>query len=136
MGKETMLNRLKLLEENVNELLEFKKRYTVKDIKTDKPKEWALRYGLLESIQIVIDISCHLTTRYNLGSPATYSECIELLRKYKYIDEPLADRLTGMVGLRNILVHEYISVEAEKLYGLLSNMDDFKEFANKVKELI
>lgn len=136
MGKGIMLDRLKLLEENVKELLEFKKRYTVKDIKTDKSKEWALRYGLLESIQIVIDISCHLAARYNLGNPSTYAECIELLRKYNYIDDALADRLTGMVGLRNILVHEYISVDAEKLYGLLANTDDFKEFAKKAKEFV
>lgn len=72
-----MLNRLSLLEQNVNELFVFKKRYSVQDIQSDKSKEWALRYGLLESIQIVVDISCHLTTKYNLGNPSTYAECVE-----------------------------------------------------------
>lgn len=131
-----MLDRLRLLEENVSELVEFKNRHTVSDIKSDKSKEWALRYGLLESIQIVVDISCHLTTKYNLGNPSTYADCIEFLRRYKYLEDGLADKLTGMVGLRNILVHEYITVDVEKLYGLLNNINDFKEFADKIKDLV
>jgi len=36
-----------------------------------------------------------------------------------------------MVGLRNILVHEYLAVEREKLYRLLEDIGDFKEFCNK-----
>lgn len=131
-----MLDRLKLLEENINGLIEFKKRHTLGDIRSDKSKEWALRYGLLESMQIVVDISCHLTTKYNLGNPSTYAECIEFLRKYKYLDEELSDKLVGMVGLRNILVHEYITVDINKLYGLLDNIKDFKEFADKIKDLV
>jgi len=93
-----------------------------------------LRYGFLESIQIVIDVACHIVSKYNLGSPSTYSECIELLTKYKYIDEDLSDRVSGMVGLRNILVHEYIAVDTDKLYGLLESVKDLKEFAEKIKE--
>lgn len=51
----------------------------MKDIKRDKTKEWALRYGLLESIQIVIDLSCHLVVHQNLGNAETYSDCIRLV---------------------------------------------------------
>ena len=131
-----MLDRLKLLEENINGLIEFKNRHTLGDIRSDKSKEWALRYGLLESLQIVVDISCHLTAKYNLGNPSTYAECIEFLKKYKYLDQDLADKLTGMVGLRNILVHEYITVDINKLYSLLDNIKDFKEFADKIKDLV
>lgn len=131
-----MLDRLKLLEENINGLIEFKNRHTLADIRSDKSKEWALRYGLLESLQIVVDISCHLTAKYNLGNPSTYAECIDILKKYKYLDEKLANKLMGMVGLRNILVHEYITVDINKLYGLLNNIKDFKEFVDKIKDLV
>lgn len=62
-----MHERLQKLENNVAELKEIKKSYTISDIKNDKKKEWALRYGLLESVQIVIDISCHLVVKNNLG---------------------------------------------------------------------
>lgn len=58
------------------------------------------------------------------------------MKKYEYIDEDLASRLIGMVGLRNILVHEYISVEQEKLYSLLDRIDDFKGFIEKIKDFV
>lgn len=131
-----MLERLKLLEDNVRELAEFRKKFSIEDLSSDKSREWALRYGFLETIQIVIDISCHVVSKYNLGNPMKYSECIDLLKDYKYIDEGLAVKLNGMVGLRNILVHEYIDIEKEKLYGLLDSAGDFKEFAGRIREFL
>jgi len=82
-----MLERIKLLEDNVKELLSFNKRFSAGEIKNDKTKEWALRYGFLETIQLVIDISCHLVSKYNLGNPQNYSECIELLKQNDYVSE-------------------------------------------------
>ncbi len=93
-----MLERLKVLEENIEELLRFKERYVLEDLLADRSKEWALRYGYIETIQVIIDIACHLVSRYNLGNPATYSECIDLLAKYGYLDEGLTKKLLGMVG--------------------------------------
>jgi len=131
-----MLERLKLLEENIAELLEFKKKTTLNDILNDKSKEWALRYGLIETIQIVIDIACHLVSKYNLGNPSTYAECIELLEKYAYIDKNITANLLGMVGLRNILIHEYLIIDKIKLYDLLKNVDDIRDFTHKIKDVI
>jgi len=134
--KEIMLGRLKVLEENIKELIEFKRKISLDDIRHDKSKEWALRYGFIETIQTVIDIACHLVSKYNLGNPSTYSECIELLKKYAYIDEPLTVKLLGMVGLRNLLIHEYLTVDKNKLYELLDHVADVREFVQKIKDVI
>lgn len=91
----------------------MKAEYSVTDIRQDKTREWALRYGLLESIQIVIDIACHIVVHHNLGNAETYADCLQLLENFDIIDEQLADALTGMAGLRNILVHEYVAVDID-----------------------
>ncbi len=131
-----MLERLKLLEDNITGLIEFRHQTSLEDILNEKSKEWALRYGLIESIQIVIDIACHLVSKYNLGNPSTYAECIELLEKYAYVDKGLAKKLLGMVGLRNILIHEYVAVDTGKLYDLLKNIGDIRDFINQIKDVI
>lgn len=131
-----MLERLNQLEENAAELVLFKKKHSLEELKKTKTVGWALRYGFLESIQIIIDISCHVVSKYNLGNPETYSECIELLRKFEHIDEELEEKLIGMVGLRNILAHEYTTVKIEKLYQLLDKLDDIKSFIQRIKPLI
>ncbi|WP_366972603.1 HepT-like ribonuclease domain-containing protein [Thermoflexus sp.] len=79
--------RLLRLETNVRELRRFRQRYTLEEIRQEPHLEWSLRYGLLEAIQIVIDISCHIVSRYNLGVPNSYAACMDLLRRNGFIDE-------------------------------------------------
>lgn len=128
------IEKLKQLENNIVELENFKSRYTFEDVQQEITTQWALRYGFLESIQIVIDISCHLTAKNNLGNAQTYAECIDLLSKFSYIDQPLAQKLKSMAGLRNILVHEYVKVNVALLYEMLDFLDDFRNFANAVRD--
>lgn len=129
-----MYKRLIQLENNIMELKDLGQKYTLEDIESDKKKEWSLRYGFLESIQIVIDISCHLVVHHNLGNAETYADCIELLHKFDFIDEDLKRNVKAMTGLRNILVHEYVVVEVDQLYSLLERLDDFNKFAKAVKK--
>ena len=131
-----LTEKLKLLEENIRILKDIKKNITLEDIKSNKRYEWEIRYGLLESIQIVIDIACKVASEYNLGNPKTYRACIELLQKYKYLDYTLAQKIAGMVGLRNLLIHEYIKIDEEKLYQFLENLDDFVEFAMEIEKYL
>ena len=129
-----MLDRIQRLEENIAELERFHSSHSLEDIKKDKHLEWALRYGLFEAIQIMIDVCCHLVSKYNLGAPSTYSECVYLLKKEGYINPDLAEKLTAMIGLRNLLIHEYIRVAPEKLFSLLGSIDDFKAFIAEVEK--
>lgn len=41
-----------------------------------------------------------------------------------------------MIGLRNILVHDYVKVDEEKLFGFLQRLDDFRLFANAVRPYV
>ena len=131
-----MVERLSQLEINIVELEKFRQKYSVKEVKNDLQIQWILRYGIFESIQIIIDISCHLAAKYNLGNAETYADCIELLRKGKYLSNEISEKLLGMIGLRNILIHEYVAIDITKLYELLNHLDDFKKFAFEIKDVI
>ncbi|RME57848.1 DUF86 domain-containing protein [Candidatus Parcubacteria bacterium] len=131
-----MLDKLVQLEENIQELEKLRAGFDAHQLQAEKLPEWALRYGLFESIQIVIDIACHISSEYNLGNPQTYKQCVELLQKYKYIETDLGERLKKMIGLRNLLVHEYVRIDLEELYSYLDQLDDFKMFAEQIKEYL
>ena len=122
-------DKLKRLEDNLRVLNGFKKKYSLEDVKGNKVDEWGLRYGLLESIQIIIDLACSYVTEKNLGIPENYSECITLLVSNKYLDKNLGKRITQMVGLRNLLVHEYGIIDVKKLYQYLDHLQDVRDFA-------
>lgn len=122
-------DKLKRLEENLVTLSTIKDGYTLDDIISDKVDEWGLRYGLFESIQIIIDLSCGIVSEKNLGIPKNYSDCISLLINNNYLEKELGKRILSMIGLRNLLVHEYGIIDVKKLYEYLDHLQDIKDFA-------
>jgi len=125
-------DKLKRLEENLIILTSIRDNFSLDDIKNDKVDEWGLRYGLFESIQIIIDLACSIVSEKNLGIPKNYSDCISLLNKNNYLDQGLSSRILSMIGLRNLLVHEYGIIDVEKLYEYLDHLQDIKDFAAAV----
>jgi uncharacterized protein YutE (UPF0331/DUF86 family) len=101
-----------------------------------KRTEWEIRYGLFESIQIVIDIACKVTSYYNLAHPKSYGECISALVNSKYIDSNIAQKTIKMIGLRNLLIHEYATIDTVKLIDFLEYLDDFREFAHQIQKSV
>ncbi len=129
-----LTEKLKHLETNVTLLRDIQKSITLDEMRRNKRYEWEIRYGLFESIQIVIDIACKISSHYNLGNPKNYRECVELLKQHAFLTDTLAQRIVAMVGLRNILVHEYTQIDDEKLYNFLNYVDDFILFAQAIRK--
>lgn len=126
-----MLDRLAQLEANVTELERLRGHSSA--VLRDR---WALRYGLIESIQIVIDVSCEVAARRALGAPSTYRRCIELLAEAGFLSPELGSRLGSMVGLRNLLVHEYDEIDDSRLQSALDHLDDFRAFAGSISGVL
>jgi uncharacterized protein YutE (UPF0331/DUF86 family) len=74
---EPPLSRLKEGETNLVELERFT-RLSFEEVRRDRRLTWALRYGLLESIQNVIDVACAVVSQRNLGYPKSYAACLRL----------------------------------------------------------
>jgi uncharacterized protein YutE (UPF0331/DUF86 family) len=128
-----LYSRIELLENNIIELEKMKVQLEHEpDLFQKKTNEWSLRYGLLESIQIVIDIACHIVGKYNLGNPNSYGNCVELLVKFNYIDESLGKNIRSMIKLRNLLAHEYTMIDVKKLSSYLVLLEDFRNFVRSV----
>jgi|GEM_PF-3208749 len=62
-----MRERLSHLEENLRVLTKWQESVTIEQVRRDKQAEWALRYGFFETIQIIIDIACHIVSSRNLA---------------------------------------------------------------------
>jgi len=136
LATETILEKLKTLEQSVYYLRDFKEKHTLSEVLKDKTLEWAVRYGLFESSQIVIDVACALSAEFNLGNPKSYKECIELLETHNYIGKSVASELIKVAGLRNLLVHEYIKINIEKLFNLLGGLWVFTKFIEQIRRTL
>lgn len=128
-----MLERLIQLEENLGRLEVLRSERPAAGREASTTAAWAVRYGLIESTQIVIDTACALCARHNLGAPRSYGDCLRLLGEAGYIPQDLAKALAKVVGLRNLLIHEYVSVDQERIVGFLGELDVFRAYAAAVR---
>jgi uncharacterized protein YutE (UPF0331/DUF86 family) len=130
------IERLQHLDSNIAELEKLASTMSIDDFKNNITNQWALRYGLFESIQIVIDIACHIVSQNNFGNTNTYRDCIESLEKFDVIGNELGSNLKKMVGLRNILVHDYVEIEITQLYHYVSDLSDFSSFSKAIRNYL
>ncbi len=79
----------------------------------------AMTLNIERACQGAIDLAMHIVAAKHLGMPQSTGEAFEILRRQDYITPQLADRMRGMVGFRNIAVHQYQEMELSVLRGIV-----------------
>jgi len=85
------------------------------------------------AIQTCIDIANHIIAGKNLPVPDEEENVFLTLSRVKILPVALGERIKGMVGFRNILVHEYLYIDPNQVYDLLqTRLSDFDDFAKSI----
>ncbi|MCO6452696.1 MAG: DUF86 domain-containing protein [Caldilineales bacterium] len=82
--------------------------------------------------QCCIDISHRIITLENAQKPRDYYEAILRVGELQIIPIDLARRLAPVAGFRNILIHEYLSIDWDIVHKRLQDLDDFAQFAKHI----
>jgi len=129
LREEALAERLALLRETVAKL----RRAAKHDVEGDW-NEWALERGLQIAAQALFDVGNHVLAGAFSTRPKDYADVPPELAKRGVIPDALADRLKGLAGFRNLLVHDYARVDPSLVQKLLySRLDDFSDFAEAVE---
>ena len=93
-------------------------------------KSDAIVLNLQRACELVIDIAMYVISTKKLGIPQTKKEAFEILLKNNYISEDTYKKMRGMIGFRNIAVHDYKDIDDEILQDVIENhLNDLLEFA-------
>lgn len=94
-------------------------------------KQDAIGINLQRLCELTIDLANHIVKKYKLGLPKESKTSFEILSREKIIPENLAKEMIGMIGFRNILVHEYQKVDLGIMKSIIENhLNDFISFTN------
>ena len=85
--------------------------------------------NLQRACEVSIDLAMHIVSRQRLGIPQSSREAFELLAQAQLISPELMESLKGMVGFRNIAVHNYQALKLEVVVHIINErLDDFGRF--------
>ena len=76
----------------------------------------ALTLNLERACQGAIDLAMHVVSVEHLGMPQSQADAFRLLVNAGRLDRALSERMIGMCGLRNILIHQYQELEMDLLH--------------------
>ena len=102
----------------------FKKNRDLQDI---------VLHNLQLAIQGCIDIASHVVSDEGWPVPDTLAGIFDILEQHKVIPQDLNEKLKKMVGFRNIIIHEYGTVDLDKVYIVLTA--DIKDIYSFLKQV-
>ncbi len=88
----------------------------------------AAERALHVAIEAILDLGYHVLAGRGHPVPGAYREVVPALVRYSILENALGTRLEGMAGMRNILVHDYVDVDAKQLWAVIDlRLSNFRD---------
>lgn len=101
---------------------------------TDYTSQDSIILNLQRACEASIDAANIINKQHQTGIPQSSRDSFELLKKAGLISAPLALNLQKMVGLRNVAVHDYQTLNLDIVKHVVENrLSDFEEFVKAIK---
>ena len=99
----------------------------------DHLRQDAIAVNLQRACEQCIDLANHVIRIKRLGLPKESRDSFRLLAANKIIPKELAAGLEGMVGFRNVLVHEYQRLDINLMIDVIEKkLDDLLVFVDAI----
>ena len=129
--RDVILNKIAIIERCIKR---------IEDVYEDNPvnlqdftKQDSIILNIQRACEASIDIAMYVAATSKLGIPQTSREAFELLQTNGKISLQVAQNLKGMVGFRNIAVHDYQKLNTSILQKIVEkHLNDFVIFKQEI----
>ena len=130
-----LVERLSDLRKHLDHLQELRSRVSAAALERDLSLHNDVLFSLLTICQLVIDISGELSARRGLRFE-DYTEAVGNLGAMDLVDERTLAELGRLPGFRNVLIHEYVSLDLERVVEALDRLEPIEAFLESVRRLV
>lgn len=128
VNAELVRERIENLDEYLR-LLERYQRWGIARLTSDRIVYGGVLHYLQLSAQIVLDVGAHLNAELNVERASGYREAVRSLGDVGVLPPDFAARVAELAGFRNVLIHEYLTVDPLKVQQALdAGLDDLRAF--------
>lgn len=116
-------------------LADLRSRADVEVLSTDVVMQRFVEHTLQIAIQAALDVASHIVSSERLGEPSTNHELFDLLARGSWLEPEVVGALRGMVGFRNVVVHEYDDVDLAVVRDVVEHhLDDLVAFVAAIRK--
>jgi uncharacterized protein YutE (UPF0331/DUF86 family) len=99
----------------------------------DIDRQDVVSFNLHLAVENCIDIAAHVISENGWVVPGSASEMFYILEGKGILDPGLTERMIKVVGLRNLIVHEYGNIGFNRLFATVrKDLDDLTAFLSAV----
>lgn len=120
VNPDVLHRRLTKLDEYLD-YLEKAQRYSYREFVDDPEHRRAVEQVLHLSVEALTDMASHVVADDDLGSADQARDLPDIFLEHEHVDDDLASTWKDMIGFRNVLVHDYVDIDPERVYSVLQN---------------
>lgn len=118
-------------------ILKVVQKSDLRDFLKDPILHGAAERYLHLTVECLLDIGNHVIADQGFRKPTTYGEVISILTEEGIIPPELSGELAGMAAFRNILVHDYLRLNRERVYRVIQEqIGNLEELARIYSKLV
>lgn len=134
LKREVVERRLAELDEILEQLATYRGA-TGETLRKDLGLRWSVERGLIAAAGVVFDVADHVLSGHFGKHAEGYEASLEGVHDRKVISDGLYERIRGLGGFRNVLIHRYASIDPALVAEHLEDaFEVFPGFAGEVLE--
>lgn len=122
-----LVERIVELDRHLNHLTELRPRVTSSALQEDLTLHNDVLFSLLTVCQLVIDLAGELSAERKLAFD-NYTQAVRNLESDPRFSTALVERLALLPGFRNVVIHDYLQVDFERVVEAIDDLDPLWEF--------
>ncbi len=127
-----LVERLSELRKHLDHLEQLRPRISASALRRDLSLHNDVLFSLLTVCQLVIDIASELSARHGLAFD-DYTEAVRNLGNLNLVDDATLTDLDRLPGFRNVLVHEYVTLDLERVVQAADRLQPVRTFLEAVR---
>ena len=136
MIDDIVLGKKERIDECVQRIRTYMADSSERDFFDDSLRLDAVEFNILRIIELCIDLANHVVKVRKLGIPKESRASFSMLAREGLIPKELSKLLEGMVGFRNVLIHDYRELDIEVMKDVIEHrLDDLVVFTVCVMEI-
>lgn len=85
-------------------------------------------------VESIIDVGNSMIDGFIMRDPGSYDDIIDIMEDEKVISSEMAEPLKKVIGLRKMIVREFVEVDNEQIEAVLNETkEEIKQFPEKVR---